>query len=377
VRTQRLHGLLSAQGPFASVYFDDSHDVANAQAELDVRWRDVRRELEEHGAPDRLVSVVEEAMLAARPPVGRSGRGVIATAEGVLVDEHLAWPEPSALVRVSELPFILPLVEHSFGAPTYLLVAVDHLGADILLHRGTVVRRESVDPGGYPVHKSSRADRGEYGEAQQRVDEMFRKNIRAVAERITAIVDDVDPEAVFVTGELRSRAALMSALPERVSHRAVAVHAGVRHGLARAEAHAAIEAEFHRRRNVATERDVQRFFAEKSRDSGLAVEGLGPVCASLRDGAVDTLIVGDHQALTVVADAGLAHIGPDADVLSELGVAPTRVLRADEALPLAAVAIDASVVCARVQLADGVAALLRYTEPGEAGVAGAAAAANT
>jgi peptide chain release factor subunit 1 len=374
VRTQRFHGLLAAAGPFASIYFEDSHDTAKPQAELDVRWRDLRRLLEEQRAAPGLISILESAVLTVRPPVGRSGRGLVATAEGVLVDEHLAWSEPTAVVRVSELPFILPLVEHSIGAPAYLLVAVDHLGADISLHRGSVAQTESVDPGGYPVHKSSRADRGEYGEAQQRVDEMFRKNIRAVADRITAVADDADPQAVFVTGEVRSRAALMSALPQRVSQRAVAVHAGVRHALDQAQARAAIEAEFGRRRDAAVDREVQRFGAEKSKESGLAVEGLGPVCAALRDGAVDTLIVGDLQALTVVADARLEHIAPDADVLSELGAAPTRVLRADEALPLAAVSIDASVICAHVRLADGVGALLRYTEPGEAGVAAAAVA---
>ncbi len=86
----------------------------------------------------------------------------------------------------------------------------------------------------------------------------------------------------------------------------------------------------------------------------------------MRDGAVATLMIGDLRDRTVVADGSLRHIAPDADVLSELGTAPTRVLRADEALPLAAVAVDASIICAGIDLIDGVGALLRYPEAVEA-----------
>ena len=48
-----------------------------------------------------------------------------------------------------------------------------------------------------------------------RVDEMVRKNMKAVADRVTTIVNDANAEVVFVTGEIRSRADLIAALPER------------------------------------------------------------------------------------------------------------------------------------------------------------------
>ena len=273
---------------------------------------------------------------------------------------------PGAGIRSA---FILPLVAHSAGTHRYLLVAVDHVGADITVHDGPATRTETVDPGGYPIHKASRADKGgEYGEAQQRVDEMFRKNVKAVAERIAAIVDDIDAESVFVIGEVHSQNAVMSALPERISGRAMALHAGTRHAVLDEQARGAIETEFERHRQAVADADAQRFTAEKGRESGLAVEGLGPVCAGLRDGAVDTLMVGDLMDRTVVADGSLRHIAPNADVLSGLGTAPTRVLRADEALPIAAVAVDASIVCigAAIDFIDGVGALLRYPEAVEA-----------
>ena len=364
MRVERFQRLLEAQGPFASIYFDDSYDMANPAADLDVRWRDLSHLLHQHGVQPGLTAVVKGAVLGARPPVGPSGRCVIATSDGVLIQEHLPWSEPTPVVRVSELPFILPLVRHSNGRHTYLLVAVDHIGADITLHRGDVATTETVDPGGYPVHKAARADNREYGEAQRRVDEMFRKNIKGVADHVTKLAQKSGAEAVFVVGEVSSRAALIAALPGRIAQRAIPVRVGTRHTIADERARAAIEAEFDRRQDMVADGDADRVTAEMNRESGLAVEGLGPVCAALRDGAVDTLLVGDLKDLTVVTDGNVSHLAPNADVLSELGAAPTSVVRADEALPLAAVAIDASIICTgtRINLVDGVGALLRYPE---------------
>jgi peptide chain release factor subunit 1 len=107
---------------------------------------------------------------------------------------------------------------------------------------------------------------------------------------------------------------------------------------------------------------AQRFTAEIGRRSGLAAEGLGAVCSALRQGAVETLIIGDIEEATVVTDAELTTIAPNADVLSEQGAAPAKNLRADEALPFFAVSVSASLVRTdeRIAPADGIGAVLRY-----------------
>ena len=108
---------------------------------------------------------------------------------------------------------------------------------------------------------------------------------------------------------------------------------------------------------------AQRFAA--GHGAGLAVDGLADVTAALRDGAVDTLIIGDLGDATVVADHDqLTIIGPDADTVSGLGGSPDRVLRADEALPLLAVATGAALVRTdeRIDPADGIGAVLRYPD---------------
>ena len=49
MHAERFRHLLIAQGPFASVYFDDSHDTADAEAQLELKWRGLREQLEAQG----------------------------------------------------------------------------------------------------------------------------------------------------------------------------------------------------------------------------------------------------------------------------------------------------------------------------------------
>ncbi len=50
MRSERLRWLVKAEGPFASVYFDDSHDTLDAVEQLEAKWRDIRKHLEDLGA---------------------------------------------------------------------------------------------------------------------------------------------------------------------------------------------------------------------------------------------------------------------------------------------------------------------------------------
>lgn len=361
--SERFRQLLTTRGPFASVYFEDSHDTEDAATQLDLKWRGLREQLVEQGFDESLTAEIERAVMDLRAPVGRSGRAVVAGADGVVLNEHLLRPTAAQVVRVSELPYIVPIVEQGFEDANYLLVAVDHTGADITVHVDGTLSSETVDGGGHPVHKASGAETAGYGDPQLRTDEAGRKNVRAVADRIAELVDDASADAVFVVGEVRSRADLLAALSARVSALAVPLQVGARHsGHDFDEVQQAIEEELLKRRLAVLDDAAQRFAAEIGRQSGLAAEGLGPVCSALRQGAVETLIIGDIGEATVVADEDLTAVAPNADVLSEQGAAPARTLRADEALPLLAVSIGASLVRTdeRIAPADGVGAVLRY-----------------
>jgi peptide chain release factor subunit 1 len=363
MNTGRFRALLDRRGPFASVYFDDSHDTHDAEAQLDLKWRALREELEQQGAGDAVTEVIHHAIEDLRAPIGRSGRAVVASAGGVLLNEHLVRPTAETVVRVSELPYLVPIVELGFDGGDYLLVGVDHTGADITVRIDGVVRSETVDGGGHPVHKAAGAETAGYGDPQPRTEEAARKNLRAVAGRVSELVENSTIETVFVLGEVRSRSDLMSELPERIRALTVPLTVGARHsGHNYDEVQRAIEAEFLKRRLTVIDDAAARFTAELGRRSGLAAEGLGAVCSALRQGAVETMIIGEIDDATVVADADLTTVAPNADVLSEQGAAPAKTLRADEALPLLAISVGASLVRTdeRIAPADGIGAVLRY-----------------
>jgi peptide chain release factor subunit 1 len=341
MHADRFRALLDTTGPFVSVYFDDSHDTADAGAQLDARLRDIRKHLEEQSVHHSLIEAIDAAVRAKHPPVGRSGRYMIAAGDRIVFDEHLARPPAGTQLRVSDQPYLVPVVEHGISHTSYLLVAVDHTGADITVHDGQS-RTETVEGSGHPVHKAHKADTAGYGGPQGRVDEAVRKNLREVADRITRLVDETGAGVVFITGDARTE--LAAELPERVADKAVGVQGGGRAaGTDEAELQRGIGEELLKLRLAALDDAAQRFAA--GHGAGLAVEGLAAVTAALRDGSVDILIIGDLGDQTVIDEEGLR--------------------RADEALPLLAVATGAAMVRtdSRLTPADGIAAVLRYADP--------------
>lgn len=362
MHADRLKWLAKAQGPFVSVYFDDSHDTLDAAEQLDVKWADIRRQLEDMGAGAKALGMLEDAVLRHRPAVGRQGRAVIATNAEVLINEHLIAPPAATVVRLSDYPYLVPLIGMQVQHPTYVFAAVDHTGADISLNRGGAVTSKSVDGGGYPVHKPVTAGWNGYGDLQHTTEEAIRMNCRAVADELTRLVDEADPEVVFLCGQVRSLADVTAELPERVAVRVAQLHTARKTPIDENEIGELTAAEFDRRRRAEMTSTAERFEAEQGRGSGLAADGLAAVCAALRDGNVDTLIVGDIGDATVVTGTALTTIAPDADALSELGEPVKRVARADEALPFCAIAVGATLVRAenRIAPAGGAGALLRY-----------------
>ncbi|HYZ68084.1 MAG TPA: hypothetical protein VE666_09830, partial [Mycobacterium sp.] len=355
MRSDRFRSLLTARGPFASVYIDDSHDTADAEAQIELRWREIGQQLDDRVSAD-VVAAIERSVLGGGPAVGRSGRSIIADAVGVVLDEPLLRGAAAPVVRVSEFPYIIPVIEHGLEHPSYLVVAVDHAGADITVHCHGRTTTERVDGGGYPVHKASGAETAGYGDPQPRAEEARAKNIRATSDRVSALLDDTEAELVFVAGEVRSRSDFVAAVPARVGSRIVEVNVGARGSIDQDALAHEIATTFQLRRARTIEQAAQRFEAEIARGSGLATEGMAGVCAALRDGAAETLIIGEVGDATVVVGEGFSTIAPNAEVLSEWGRPPSGVARADEALPIVAVSVDANLVRAdeRIDPKEGV-----------------------
>lgn len=363
MKTDAVRSLADAPGPFVSLLVDDSHDTHDAVEQAEARWTGIGRQLEDRDVADDVIAALKRAVLHSTPVVGRKGRLVIAGPDAVLVNEQLDHAPPATVVRVSDYPYLLPLLGLTVSHPTYVVASVDHLGADLTVHDRQNVHTETIEGPGYPVHKPAAAGWHGYGDVERSTEEAVRMNVRSVADRITELVTTSGAEMVFVSGEVRARTDVISALPAHIGAHAVALPAGAQGCRAtESELADAIAAELARRQHTATEAVLDRFQAEDARGSGLAVQGLPAVCAALRDGAVDTLIVGALGSATVVSGQDRTTVAADADSLSESGEAPCRIAPADEVLPFVAVATDASVVRAgdEVALADGIAAMRRY-----------------
>ncbi|MGJ6123994.1 hypothetical protein QN239_15650 [Mycolicibacterium sp. Y3] len=370
MKTDAVRQLTDAPGPFVSVLIDDSHETHDAVEQAEARWTGIGRQLEDRDVAQDVIEALKRAVLHSTPVVGRKGRLVIAGPDVVLVNEQLDHAPPATVVRISDYPYLLPLLELTMRHPAYVVASVDHLGADLTVHDRQHVHTETVEGPGYPVHKPAAAGRYGWGDAERSTEEAVRMNVRSVADRITELLTTSGAELVFVSGEVRARTDVISALPAHIGAHAVPLSAGA-HGCRAPESELAdsIAAEFARRRRAAAEAVMDRFQAEDARGSGLAVQGLPSVCAGLRDGAVDTLIIGRLGSATVVSGRDRTTIAADADSLSESGEAPCRIAPADEVLPFVAMSTDASVVRAAdgVALTDGIAAIRRYPVSSTAG----------
>ncbi|MGV9679928.1 baeRF2 domain-containing protein, partial [Nocardia sp. NPDC003482] len=287
--TTSLRELADHEGPFVSVYVDNSGNIPALRAEL-----------AEKGAPPPLLDLVDDTLTSTEP--GRTGHAVIAGGGEVLVAEPLPVPPPRPVVRVSPLPYLLPLLQFREPRTPYIVALADRAGAQI---RGVDSRGREVAgtvPGAAPNEVAWLADRA-------------------------------GATLVLVAGEASVRAALSDALGPRgrrvveLEHdsRAIEFDSPALQEQIRRVLHE--EAEL-RRRAV-----VRLFAQERSRPRGLAVEGLAATTAALREANADTLLIDPDR----LGDSTVG-VGPDPTQVVPVDRPPHRTWprRADEALPVAA-----------------------------------------
>lgn len=145
-------GAFAAQGPMVTACLDVTRDNENAAAELDLRWRALREELADQGAPPGALDVVEERLLREIGEAGEWGRAVAATATEVLVDRVFPGrPRPHGVW--SRLPHLMPLFDAESAAVAYILVEVDRVGADITVSARAGTWSQSVEGEDHHIRK--------------------------------------------------------------------------------------------------------------------------------------------------------------------------------------------------------------------------------
>ncbi len=126
MNSESIRELAAVHGPFASVYLPPDVGV--------VDWSVLRHSLEVQDADPEMLSALDAAVDRGS---AEEGRALIATRDGVLVDGPPAWQPHAAVARVSDLPYVLPLVpRHAVLAPEASLVAAGRAREDAVSGAG-------------------------------------------------------------------------------------------------------------------------------------------------------------------------------------------------------------------------------------------------
>lgn len=359
-----LQQVVQASGPFASVYLDASHDTADATHQNELRWQAARSELAARGADDHTLDAIGAALLEEHPVVGDAGRAVVAAGGTVLVDEVLPLPPQAEVVRFSDLPYLVPLLATAPPEVPYVVAVADKVGARLhaVDRTGVEVADQTVRGEDHPVHPVGGGGQAHWS-IERRAEEIVRRNAKEVAEQATKLVERVGAQLLVLAGDVQARSAVRAALTGHVARLVAELDLDATAIDERPELLAQgvqrLQAELQAAEEVAA---VDRLHTGEAH--GTAREGLGPVLAALRAGQVETLLVTDpalgDQEVLVGPDR--AQVALAADDVPEAGGRLARE-RADEALPAAAIATSADVLVltgGQTEVADGVAALLRY-----------------
>lgn len=359
--SDELSALFEGEAPFVSVYMDVTASVEQAASKALLRWKNLRRDAEEAGAPPEALDAIEAVMPTA------SGEGdalaVVADASGV---RHRSFqPEPPSrdVVHVGPVPYLAPLLEWRQSMPDHAIVLADRTGADIMafVRDGADIEQhfegDTVDitrshPGGWSQRRF-----------QQRAENAWEANAADVARLVTQLVDRLNLRIVAAAGDVRAMQFLQEHLPDRARDLLHVVEG------TRAEDGSIDEVADAVTRAVATAvaSDTVAMlekFREERGQRDRASDGPARTMEALAAARVETLLVHDDpdDARTCWIGPDPAQIATDADTVRGMGASDVVEARLVDALIRAAAGTGAGVwiVPKSGGPTDGAGAILRW-----------------
>ncbi|TCK25970.1 hypothetical protein [Pseudonocardia endophytica] len=365
MRLNWLRSLTDDPGPFATVVLDATSDEPKGPDEVRLRWRNLRDDLERQGAQDRVLQVLDDAVDAGDPPDGTAARVLVAGSGGLLLDRFVEVPPSgSGTATWSDVPDLTTVTAAVPEEIRAVAVFVDDTGGKVRGPGDAEVEDVTGDSAG-PVHKANTAGPGEGG-ADARVEETWKRNARAVAERVEKITSGSAAQQIVLTGTSPARARLLDELSPHTAELVYEVeHSG---GDFPDDLPATLLTAADALREARRAQSVERFAAAAGRSDGVAVTGLADVLAAVRAQAVDTLVLDPAAApddeVWIGARGEPSELAADRDELTALGTDPDARVAAVPAVIRAVAAADGDLVLTGpdddVTLRAGVGALLRF-----------------
>lgn len=278
-----LRAIVEAEGPFLTVAIPTPSRLDDAQHRFETHWKNARASIGDDW-PDGDLDDVEAVVLSL--PHGRGEALVVVHARGgPTMAEFLDEPIVEVRVDVGELPRLGTLIDARQRAIPHVVVETDRAGADLTaFDGGSVLATETVEGDTEHIH---RGHPGGWSQRrfQQRAENTWEDNARAVAEAVTEMAADVDAELIAVAGEVRARSLLVDELAGGTVD-VLDVEAGDPDGISEAVVTALADRTARRITELAD--DLR---SRMSADT--AVTGADATLGALAEGRVDTLVVHD------------------------------------------------------------------------------------
>jgi len=377
-----LRELYQRPGPWASVYLDATHNTADGDQAVGLRWRGLREQLAAQGADEETLAAMDLAVNSGQaidtvpsvgPPAGpgRVGLAVFATHGRVALAQPLPRPPVRESATWSRRPQTGPLVAGAAEQVRWVRAVVDRTGGTLTAADAGHLRIDRDVPTAeeYPKHKSGQGGWSQLNFERSTVT-VWDRNVHNVVDAVTEAADRMGADVVIVAGDVRARQMLIDRLPKRMAGRVVESDVGNRAPGGDPSTLDDVTAEAVAR--VARDRRMElldRYRMDLSR--GRAREGVAPVSEAAWHASMDVLLLSDDSQfagseppLQVWIDPDDPRaIAPDAGVLRDVGVSGPERENAIAALIAAAAAENAEVVTVdpSVQrLTDGIGAITRY-----------------
>lgn len=356
-----LAELANCPGPFASVCLVTEGGIDNAAMRAEMRWKTLRGELDDAGAPEPVLAKIDEQVATAH--LSGEGLGVVVATEAEPRVEHMAKAPVDDRASWGAVPSLVPILASRQSSPTCLVVLADRSGADLSVscHDRPEVHRQAGDAD-HPMAKSAPGGWSQ-PRYQRRAENTWEHNADDVAAEVVTLVERFDPRVVVLAGDVRAVQLLQQALPSPVAERIAVIEGGRAEDGSRERITVAVEDVVRDAVDADTAQLLGKFDEELGQ-SDRAADGPEDTLAALARSQVEVLLVEDRRH-----DSRLSFVGEDATQVG-LAAADVEAMGATDPrqAPLVDVAVWAAlktgagmrIVPAESGMSGGLGAILRW-----------------
>lgn len=346
-----------------TAYVDVGRASETGAQEVETRINNLTRDLASAGVDEATARAVTERLSRPTGHGGDASRVVVAR-DGDVVTDLVVGDGVTDHHHVGPVAHLLRLGRALADAVSYVLVRVDHSGADITVSDTLGLdERELVSEGDHDVIHKVPGGGWSHRRFQSRAEDSWDRNADTVAKDLDALVREVDPDLVLLTGDAHGISRIRESVAAHVTERLEVLEHGSRADGASDE-----------RLDEEVAAAVQRCRSARINE---VLDRLGPAGAPKAVGVADTLEAlrrGEVETLVLLEGAledREAYAGPDPLLLATdpgelkaLGVDDPTADRLDELLFRAALGQDADLLPLHAPvgaLPDGVGAVLRFS----------------